>query len=260
MSSIERIGENRGNKGATAPALDHTQTKNAGLHMESWSKTRDRKWGVYGVDEAGKTVRIDAPYQDLYVYHPKFGKMQMGTVCHNGEPLWDQMFLKTGPSNSTAHGMVVVPYYDQQIALVSHVRPAVQENGPWMRELLQGVDEFFTITQPLFWELPRGFAEPNETSAQGAAREILEEIGVSLVPSTIKKLGSVIPDTGWFANSVDVYCAQITDIQDLKHAKLFNCDDLRQLDLSCGLTLASLALFAKNANEAFANVFRHCNQ
>ncbi|MHB1681262.1 MAG: NUDIX hydrolase [Bacilli bacterium] len=239
--------------------MDNTGVKNAGLHMGSWGKASDRQWKAYGINEMGETIQIDTPYQDLYVVHPKFGKVQMGTVMRDDKPLWDQMFLQTGPPNSDAHGMVVVPYYDQQIAFVSHVRPAVQEDGPWMRELLQGVDEFFTITQPLFWELPRGFAEPNENALDGAVREILEEIGVSLVPASIKKLGNVIPDTGWFANSVDVYCAQITDIQNLKNsARLFTCDDIRQLNLSCGLTLASLALFAQNAREVFTNVFRHC--
>jgi ADP-ribose pyrophosphatase len=57
-------------------------------------------------------------------------------------------------------------------------------------------------------ELPRGSAKDNETSAQCAMREVLEESGILLKSEDIIKIGTVCPNSGVMASEVSVFFAK----------------------------------------------------
>lgn len=61
-------------------------------------------------------------------------------------------------------------------------------------------------TGQLHVELPRGFGEGGEDSCSSALRELAEETG--LVPEELVPLGSMHPDSGILASTVDLFLAR----------------------------------------------------
>lgn len=60
-------------------------------------------------------------------------------------------------------------------------------------------------------ELPRGSAKDDETSAQCAIRELLEESGISVKNEDIIKIGTVCPNSGVMASEVNIFFARISE-------------------------------------------------
>jgi len=58
-----------------------------------------------------------------------------------------------------------------------------------------------------FWEIPRGFVEPGETSEYSALRELSEEAGMICAPEDLRFLGSVAPEASTLAGMVDIFVA-----------------------------------------------------
>lgn len=60
-------------------------------------------------------------------------------------------------------------------------------------------------------ELPRGSAKDDETSAQCAIRELLEESGISVKNEDIIKIGTVCPNSGVMASEVNIFFSRISE-------------------------------------------------
>jgi len=87
----------------------------------------------------------------------------------------------------------VLPVINGRIVLIRHERHA---------------------TRNRHWEIPRGFAIPDETAEEAARREIVEEIGI-LEPEIID-IGSVHPDTGISNIHTQLYLARLTGAHHIK--------------------------------------------
>jgi ADP-ribose pyrophosphatase len=57
------------------------------------------------------------------------------------------------------------------------------------------------------WEAPKGFIEDNESSQQGALRELAEETGLTCVPDELKPLGFVAPEPGVIKGRIALFAA-----------------------------------------------------
>lgn len=66
-------------------------------------------------------------------------------------------------------------------------------------------------------ELPRGMSKANETSADTAKREILEETGVET--DNLVLLGTIAPDSGVIASVIPIFVGTVTVEKDAKHDK-----------------------------------------
>lgn len=60
------------------------------------------------------------------------------------------------------------------------------------------------------WELPRGFAEPGESSVEAAKRELMEETGLAVDEAGLQPLGVVAPNSGILESEVALYLAHIS--------------------------------------------------
>lgn len=58
------------------------------------------------------------------------------------------------------------------------------------------------------WEIPRGFVEGSEPSAQAALRELTEETGLICEPQKLKPLGYVLPEAGVMSAKIAVFAAE----------------------------------------------------
>lgn len=59
-------------------------------------------------------------------------------------------------------------------------------------------------------EIPRGYNEPGETSFDCAKRELREETGFEIPISRIRKLGTIIPNSGILSTQLDIFLAEGT--------------------------------------------------
>ncbi|CAM3838481.1 NUDIX hydrolase [Vreelandella rituensis] len=57
-------------------------------------------------------------------------------------------------------------------------------------------------------EVPRGYAHEGETSRRCAARELQEEMGLSIDPRSLQYLGKVRPNTAIMTACIDLYVAR----------------------------------------------------
>lgn len=57
------------------------------------------------------------------------------------------------------------------------------------------------------WQAPAGFAEPGEAIAPTAARELVEETGLTCPPERLRSLGLILPDAGIIEAKVALFVA-----------------------------------------------------
>lgn len=94
------------------------------------------------------------------------------------------------PKNSNA--VVIVPMYEDKFLILRQARHA-------LRQCQYG--------------FPRGYGEPGILAEDNACKELYEEIGVK--PTSLKRLGQVVADSGLSGNKVDIFLANI-DAYNLK--------------------------------------------
>lgn len=58
------------------------------------------------------------------------------------------------------------------------------------------------------WQAPAGFAEPGESPAGTARRELVEETGLDCAPEDLVPLGLVVPDAGFLEAKVAIFVAR----------------------------------------------------
>lgn len=58
------------------------------------------------------------------------------------------------------------------------------------------------------WQAPAGFAEPRETAAETALRELREETGLACPPERLVSLGRFLPDAGLIEAAVALFVAR----------------------------------------------------
>jgi ADP-ribose pyrophosphatase len=104
-------------------------------------------------------------------------------------------------------------------------------------------------------EIPRGYAKIGESQQQCAARELLEETGLSVDPDTLELLGHVRPNTGILRSRIPLYLAKIPAEtqrgQRDKEARKLVFIPMTELTIAIrngliedGFALSALALFA----------------
>ena len=86
-------------------------------------------------------------------------------------------------------GAAVLPIWGDNVVLLQ------------MNRVSQGCETF---------EIPRGYAESGETTAQCATRELLEETGLFLDPTAMELLGFVRPNTGLLRSRIPMFLARIS--------------------------------------------------
>jgi ADP-ribose pyrophosphatase len=86
-------------------------------------------------------------------------------------------------------GAAVLPLLGNNVVLIRHQRHA---------------------TRASHWEIPRGFADPNESPEETARREIQEELDAKGIE--LSELGSIHPDTGASNVYTKLYLARITSV------------------------------------------------
>lgn len=84
-------------------------------------------------------------------------------------------------------GVGVLPIRDDRVALLRIYRPAVEGE---------------------VWEIPRGFIDGQELSAEGARRELLEETGLVCDESDLIPLGAVVPEAGVMSARIAIFAAR----------------------------------------------------
>lgn len=117
------------------------------------------------------------------------------------------------------------------------------------------VRQFRPVTGQRSLEFPRGSTA--DLGDEEAARELVEELGLSDSPGTISLLGHLRPDTGLLSTEVGVWKARLSteDVErSLSHVEAFSgvrpewlsYQDVMALvasgGITCGMTLAALAL------------------
>jgi ADP-ribose pyrophosphatase len=101
-------------------------------------------------------------------------------------------------------GAAVLPVVSSRIVLLRHQRHA---------------------TRTWHWEIPRGFAYPDEPPEQTARREIIEELGIQ--DPQLFLLGRIHPDTGATSVCTTLFLAQITGVGEIEAHE--GIDEARQV-------------------------------
>lgn len=104
-------------------------------------------------------------------------------------------------------GAIIVPecVEDASIALLYVPRAVVSPPGEFPSPSEYPNSE----TGRLSLELPRGFADGNESAADAARRELLEEVGVEPVGGNLQLLGHTNSNTSFFAACIPIYLAKV---------------------------------------------------
>lgn len=124
-------------------------------------------------------------------------------------------------------GAAVLPVCGDRVVLIRHFRHS---------------------TRRWHWEIPRGFADPGESPADTARRELREEIGVTALDLT--PLGRIHADTGITGGAADLFWARVDPPrrvaadEGIESVALFDTRDLDDLqdggELTDSFTLAAL--------------------
>lgn len=103
-------------------------------------------------------------------------------------------------------------------------------------------------------EIPRGYGEAGESSADCARRELLEETGLAVAPEQLEHLGRYKPNSAILTSTVDIYLARLDSAvatqkpdEEALGTTLVSLDQLQQLvqkgAIEDGFTLAALAFY-----------------
>jgi ADP-ribose pyrophosphatase len=134
-------------------------------------------------ERLGHPVDLGLLYEDEYVRLLKdvvrFSSGRLGT------------YIRVLPAGSSA-GVAVLPLLDGDVVLIRHFRHATRQRH---------------------WEIPRGFADNDESAADAARRELREELGVDT--DALHAIGTVHPDTGILGGSTELFVAEIATIGEL---------------------------------------------
>ena len=135
--------------------------------------------------------------------------------------------------DGASQGAAVLAIVDQHEALLVEVCRPAQGNRPAL-------------------EIPRGYAEPGESSIVCACRELLEETGYRATPAQLTRLGRYRPNSAILSSGVDLYLARLTsqdavgshdhEVQAVHRVAIEQLlERLLQGELEDGFTLAALA-------------------
>lgn len=72
------------------------------------------------------------------------------------------------------------------------------------------VEQFRRAIAKTVIELPRGYGESQESSLDAAIREAREETGYLLNIQSIKKIGSIYPNSAILTSNIDIYFADVS--------------------------------------------------
>lgn len=128
--------------------------------------------------------------------------------------------------------VVIVPIYNDKFVLLRQFRHAIRRSG---------------------FAFPRGFGDSSMVPMENAYREVCEELGITKDNiHGMTFLGKVHPDSGFLADTVNVYCCQINKYsirkgyEGIQNVSLFSFYDLASAvyrgEIQDGFTLASLSL------------------
>lgn len=139
--------------------------------------------------------------------NPKFGTIFHVAVCdETGKPLYDQ------PIWSEPIGAVIIPVDESgKIAFVENYRSASPPNGTCGVHPPSVVD--LSQRGRFSLELPRGFAEPGESSEDAAMRETQEETGCKVIDALC--LGKSNANTTFFLNNTAIWLTHVTRSQEV---------------------------------------------
>lgn len=115
------------------------------------------------------------------------------------QKIWDQWLGVEPPTV----GMGI--FSQGKLGLVKVWRPIMNPGQMFPKGSTQ-----FDLLGGVYWELPRGFADPGENHDQAAWREVEEELGVK--PDYMEKLGYYNPNTSSMVNSIPIYQGKITSV------------------------------------------------
>lgn len=165
--------------------------------------------------------------------NPKFGSVTPVVVCkETGEPIYDQYVIEEVP------GSIIIPYD----ACTRAIRVGL-------------ITSERHVPGKVVIEAPRGFGEKGETPLQTAYRELFEETGLSADQNSVMVLGKINPNSAFYKTSISVVAirfnkleeianpGQNKDIERIRKIKPYTFEDIRKLNLECGLTQAALFEF-----------------
>ena len=134
----------------------------------------------------------------------------------------------------TGNAVVVIPIYEDNFVLLKQFRHSMRD---------------FQLC------FPRGFGEPDISTAENACKEISEELGCSVISCEI--IGKTVADSGMCGEKVSICLCRITkpvlkfDYEGIKNIELVSFSELteliRQDKINDGFTLSAFGLYmAKN--------------
>lgn len=103
-------------------------------------------------------------------------------------------------------------------------------------------------------EIPRGYAEPEESSQECALREVYEETGFELQAGDVECIGHYSPNSSVLTSTVSIFRATAmrtqqrdgTDLHEVDHVELLNIDELERKiadgEITDGFTQSALYL------------------
>lgn len=104
-------------------------------------------------------------------------------------------------------------------ALPSGLRPIQVAAPDWVTIYVRRAGKVLVEKQLRFGngkvveELPCGMAEPGESAAEAAARELAEETGFKVDPASLVFLGSASPNPAFMTNKMSWFLADLDEIQ-----------------------------------------------